>query len=111
MGLQKPKRPAIEPFRGAHQGGIATAQQGFTYFAALDIAAKGASEVADLMRAWSAAAARITDREPSEPSRTDLGLPQAGAWPKAIVIMPCTGVGAHAASGSSVTVTRRSQFE
>ena len=71
------KRPAIEPFWGAHQGGIATAQQGFTYFAALDIAAKGASEVADLMRAWTAAAARMTRGEPGRAIDADLSLPAA----------------------------------
>ena len=72
-----PKRPAIEPFWGAHQGGIATRQQAFTYFAALDVAAKGPGEVADLMRAWTAAAARLTRGETALPIDADLSLPAA----------------------------------
>ncbi len=71
------KRPAIEPFWGAHQGGVATAQQAFTYFAALDIAMKGPGEVADLMRTWTAAAARMTRGEPPRPIDADLSLPAA----------------------------------
>ncbi len=69
------KRPAIEPFWGAHQAGIATPQQAFTYFAALDVAAKGPGEVADLMRAWTAAAARLTRGETARPIGADLSLP------------------------------------
>ncbi len=71
------RRPATEPFWGAHQGGIATAQQGFTYFAALDVSAKGPGEVADLMQTWTAAAARMTRGEPARPIDADLSLPAA----------------------------------
>lgn len=71
------KLPAVEPFWGAHQGGVATPQQAFTYFAALDVAAKGPGEVADLMRAWTAAAARMTRGEPARAIDADLSLPPA----------------------------------
>ncbi len=71
------KRPATEPFWGAHQGGVATAQQAYTYFAALDVAAKSAVEVADLMRAWTMAAARMTLGETARPVEADLSLPAA----------------------------------
>ena len=70
----EPTRPATEPFWGAHQGGIATAQQAYTYFAALDVAAKSAGEVADLMRTWTAAAARMTRGETARPVEADLSL-------------------------------------
>ena len=70
----EPTRPATEPFWGAHQGGIATAQQAYTYFAALDVAAKSAGEVADLMRTWTAAAARMARGETARPVEADLSL-------------------------------------
>jgi deferrochelatase/peroxidase EfeB len=71
----QPKRPSTEPFWGAHQGGIATAQQAYIYFAALDVATKSASEVADLMRTWTAAAARMSRGETARPVEADLSLP------------------------------------
>ena len=48
-----------------------------TYFAALDVAAKSAVEVADLMRAWTMAAARMTLGETARPVEADLSLPAA----------------------------------
>ncbi len=71
------KRLVTEPFWGAHQGGIATAQQRFTYFAALDVAAKGPGEVAALLRTRTPAAARMTRGEPARPIDPDLSLPAA----------------------------------
>jgi deferrochelatase/peroxidase EfeB len=76
-GAVQPKPQAIEPFWGAHQSGIATPQQAFTYFAALDVAAKSPGEVADLMRTWTAAAARLTRGEPARPIDADLSAPAA----------------------------------
>jgi deferrochelatase/peroxidase EfeB len=51
---------AMEPFWGAHQGGIATDQQKHTYFAALDLSTAKVSEVRDMLRAWTDAAANLT---------------------------------------------------
>ena len=49
-----------EPFWGKHQGGIATTPvQGHTYFAAFDLATIHRDDVANLLRAWTAAAARM----------------------------------------------------
>ena len=48
------------PFYGVHQNGIATPIQGHTYFAAFDVIAEKRAQVADLLRAWTAAAARLT---------------------------------------------------
>jgi len=56
------------PFRGAHQGGIATPAQAHTYFAAFDLVTDKRADVAALMAAWTAAAERLT-----------LGLPLGGA--------------------------------
>lgn len=52
-------------FRGAHQAGIATAQQEHLHFAALDLVTEDASEVRDLFRAWSEAAERMARGEPA----------------------------------------------
>ena len=53
----------IVAFYGVHQAGIATAQQEHLHFAALDLVTEEASEVHDLLRAWTEAAARMTRGE------------------------------------------------
>ena len=50
-------------FHGTHQAGIATAQQEHLHFAALDLVTEEVSEVRDLLRAWSGAAARMARGE------------------------------------------------
>jgi deferrochelatase/peroxidase EfeB len=56
-----PAHPAdVEPFWGPHQGGIATPQQRNTYFAAFDLQTKQRAQVEQLLRDWTAAAARMT---------------------------------------------------
>jgi deferrochelatase/peroxidase EfeB len=55
--------PRTVVFRGAHQAGIATAQQEHLHFAALDLVTEEVSEVRDLLRAWTEAAARMTRGE------------------------------------------------
>ncbi len=57
--------PQTVAFRGAHQAGIATAQQEHLHFAALDLTTKDVSEVRDLLRAWTVASARMTEGEPA----------------------------------------------
>jgi deferrochelatase/peroxidase EfeB len=56
-----------EPFWGTHQGGIATLPQRYTYFAAFDLTAATRGEVADLMRAWTVAAARLAAGQTAQP--------------------------------------------
>jgi deferrochelatase/peroxidase EfeB len=53
----------IEPFWGRHQGGIATRQQRYTYFAAFDLTATKREELIALLRAWTDAAARLSEGE------------------------------------------------
>jgi deferrochelatase/peroxidase EfeB len=55
--------PPTVPFRGAHQAGIATAQQEHLHFAALDLVTEDPNEVRELLRAWSEAAGRMTRGE------------------------------------------------
>ena len=49
-----------EPFYGPHQGGIATAQQDRLLFAAYDLTTSKRSDVHELMKSWTTAAARLT---------------------------------------------------
>jgi deferrochelatase/peroxidase EfeB len=60
---QPAARGAIEPYRGPHQGGIATPQQSHVCFAAFDLTATKRDEVAALLRRWSDAADRMTRGE------------------------------------------------
>lgn len=55
----------VVPFYGEHQAGIVTPQQEFMYAAAFDVTATSRGELRDLLRAWSAAAARMTAGLPS----------------------------------------------
>jgi deferrochelatase/peroxidase EfeB len=58
---------AIEPFYGAHQGGIATPAQRHTYFAAFDLTTSSRKDVVALLKAWTAAAARMTAGKTAAP--------------------------------------------
>jgi len=58
---------AIEPFFGAHQGGIATPIQRQTYFIAFDLVTEKREAVIALLKAWTAAAAQMS----SGPARFD----------------------------------------
>jgi deferrochelatase/peroxidase EfeB len=55
---------AIEPFYGAHQGGIVTPAQAHTYFAAFDLTTTKREDVVKLLRKWTDAAALLTTGEP-----------------------------------------------
>ena len=59
------RRSAIEPFYGVHQGGIATAPQSHSYFAALDVTTERRSEVAELLKSWTTVAANLTVGNPA----------------------------------------------
>jgi deferrochelatase/peroxidase EfeB len=51
---------SVEPFFGAHQGGIATPTQGHLYFATFDVVADKRADVEAMLRRWTEAAARLT---------------------------------------------------
>ena len=53
-------RQANEPFWGEHQGGIITAQQSHTYFAAFDLTTEKRDEIVAMLREWTSTAARLT---------------------------------------------------
>ncbi len=74
-GQQDFGAPAAEPFQGTHQSGIATPAQAFTYFAAVDLTTKSASDVIELMRTWTAAGARLMRGETAEPIGDDPNVP------------------------------------
>jgi hypothetical protein len=57
-------RPAVIPFRGAHQAGIATPAQDRLAFAAFDVTSTSRAELIDLLRRWTAAAEKMTRGEP-----------------------------------------------
>jgi len=58
-------------FHGRHQAGIATRAQDRLHFAAFDVVAPDREDMRDLLRAWTAAAARMTaGARPSPAPRT-----------------------------------------
>ncbi|CAG4914795.1 iron uptake transporter deferrochelatase/peroxidase subunit [Paraburkholderia gardini] len=61
---------AVEPFFGAHQGGIVTPQQSHTYVAAFDLTTGKRDDVIGLLRAWTDAAARMTQGATAAPLDT-----------------------------------------
>lgn len=60
-------QPQTEPFFGEHQGGITTPLQSHSYFAAFDLKTGGRDDVANLLRAWTAAAARMAEGKTAQP--------------------------------------------
>ena len=72
-------RDEAEPFWGVHQAGIATPPQRQVYFAAFDLTATQRDEVAELLRAWTGAAAKLTAGQTAEPlPEQPVGAPDAG---------------------------------
>jgi len=81
-------RNAIEPFYDEHQAGILTPAQQNSYFAAFDVFAEKREDVVQMLKAWTAAAARMSRGQAVEPFENDvtvytpdsgetLGLPPA----------------------------------
>jgi deferrochelatase/peroxidase EfeB len=60
-----PSRDTVEPFRGEHQGGIVTASQNHTVFAAFDLVSDKAADVVGLLKLWTEAAARLSAGQPA----------------------------------------------
>ena len=67
---------SIEPFFGAHQGGIVTPLQTHTYFCAFDLTATKREDVPKLLRQWTGAAAALSAGEPVD-------IPHAGQYGEA----------------------------
>ena len=68
-----------EPFWGEHQGGIATRRQLNMYFAAFDVVTTNRADVVKLLKAWTAAAARMAQGETAQPMENGLQLAVAPA--------------------------------
>ncbi|HXW21137.1 MAG TPA: iron uptake transporter deferrochelatase/peroxidase subunit [Roseiarcus sp.] len=75
-GLARPARAieaapsaAIEPFYGAHQGGILTPSQAHTLFAAFDLTTAKRADLIELLRRWTDAAALMAAGKPVEIAR------------------------------------------
>ena len=86
-GAHAAPQPGIEPFRGEHQGGIITPAQRHSYFAALDLTAKSATDVVALLRSWTEAAARMAAGETANPLGADPSVP-AGDSGEALGLPP-----------------------
>ena len=65
-------RSDAHAFWGAHQAGIATPLQEHVYFATFDLTTTEREDVAQLLRAWTAAAARLTAGETAQPLQAGL---------------------------------------
>jgi deferrochelatase/peroxidase EfeB len=81
LGQPSPAAPALAwkaiPFYGARQAGIITPQQDRLHFAAFDVTTTKASELRDLLRVWTRAAARMCNGDPASPGGADPNAPPA----------------------------------
>jgi deferrochelatase/peroxidase EfeB len=68
-------RNQTEPFYGAHQSGIITPQQGYTYFAALDLTTTKRDDIIAMLKAWTTASERMTRGQTAMPLGNDLTKP------------------------------------
>jgi deferrochelatase/peroxidase EfeB len=67
--------PALVPFYGEHQAGIATPPQDRLLFASFDVTTGDRRELQDLLRGWTAAAARMTAGQPVSDSAASAVTP------------------------------------
>ena len=68
-------KDAVEPFYGAHQGGIVTPLQHNTYFAAFDLVTDSRDDVVQMLQTWTAAAARMSTVQTAKPLGDDDSVP------------------------------------
>src|SRR5262249_21390070 len=68
-----------EPFFGAHQAGIATAQQDRMFFAAYDVTVSSAAALRKLLADWTVAASRMTGGLDAAPDAASVASPPADA--------------------------------
>ncbi len=71
----RPDAAGSVPFYGDHQAGIATPAQDRLHFASFDVVSTSRSELRDLLRAWSVAAARMTQGAPAGSVNDDPAAP------------------------------------
>lgn len=71
--FQQPVDPmtVVEPFFGEHQAGIVTPQQSHVYVASLDLITEKRDDVIALLKAWTAASARMSKGDTAQPLPTD----------------------------------------
>jgi deferrochelatase/peroxidase EfeB len=69
-----------EPFFGVHQAGVATTPQANVYFAAFDLTAEKREDVIALLRAWTAASARLTQGQSAVALTDDPASPEADSY-------------------------------
>ncbi len=79
--------PDRVPFHGAHQAGIVTPMQTHTYFAAFDVIASKASDIAGLMQRWTEAGAKLTQGLPLGASDDPAAVPVDSG--EALGLPPC----------------------
>ena len=70
-------RSDIEPFWGVHQAGITTPAQAHTYTATLDLLTDERDALTAMLRAWTTAAARLTDGMPAQSLAQPTTVPAA----------------------------------
>lgn len=68
------------PFYGARQAGVATTQQANVYFAAFDLIAEKRDDVIALLRAWTAASARLMQGQPADVLSDDPASAEADSY-------------------------------
>jgi deferrochelatase/peroxidase EfeB len=66
---------ATEPFWGGHQGGILTPLQHNTYFATFNLITTGRDDIIKMLRAWTAASARMAGGQTAKPLGSDVSVP------------------------------------
>ena len=69
-----------EPFFGTHQAGVATTPQTNVYFAAFDLIAEKRDDVIALLRAWTAASARLTQGQTADLLTNDPATPELDSY-------------------------------
>jgi len=69
-----------EPFFGTHQAGVATTPQANVYFAAFDLIAEKRDDVIALLRAWTAASARLTQGQTADLLTNDPATPELDSY-------------------------------
>lgn len=72
-----------EAFFGLHQAGVSTVQQTNVYFAAFDLTADKRDDVIALLRAWTAASARLTQGLPAQALTDDPASPELDSFESA----------------------------
>ena len=91
--------PGVEPFRGAHQGGIATSPQRHIYFMAFDLTTSSREELVTLLKAWTQVSDRLAAGDTAAPLGSDPALAPAdsgdtvGLAPKRLTITVGFGPG------------------